>query len=1013
MKKIETVRVCLPGALLFCALSATGLAASSSTLVFEDPGFPAADTATPSAADLHGLFPEASFAGFEALGSALKAPTTALLVLPYGSAFPEAAWSDIQAYLSRGGNLLVLGGRPFTRAAWRGPSGWELRNYSVRFSRELRIDEYQETPGSKDLDFETNPDVLTRLPRFAWDRAFSPVIRLSATDFTRQPGSTGALDARLDALAWGSRGGRRLAAPAIRIDQLQDRYAGGRWMFLSAALPAGFYSRAEARRLVALLAETASRGSEEFTVRPALPLYLPGERIELQLSWKAARNPARPLTARITIAPENQPTQWFTKEVPLTEEATVTLAAPAGQGLYVLEARLLDGERLLATYRSGFWMRDQAYLRSGPKLGVNQDFFELDGRPLAVAGTTYMASDVQRLYFEYPNVYVWDHDLREIHDAGLNMLRTGWWWGWDRVADKQGAPSEHTLRTLEAYLMTARKYGLPVQFCLFGFQPEAWGGKNPYMDPESLAGQERLVSSLAARFGYVPFLAWDLINEPTISHSLWSPRPNGDPVELAQWNAWFRRQYPDQAALADAWNTVAIAPREKPAALPLEFYDFQMFVQQKFLDWANRMRAAIRATGSKQLVAVGQDEVGNPPRPCPAFFASAVDFTVNHSWWLNDSLLWDSLVTKQPGKAMLIQETGPQPEFNFNNTARRSTDSTGALVERKAALSFVQGSGVIEWLWYTNSFMNNINEATVGALRTDGTEKLEASVMRGIAAFAKNARDSLRNPERPAVAIVTSQAANFSSIAGMQIEAQCKAVRALAYVNRVPAYMIAENQAPNLGTPKLAILPSPQALGEAAWQILLRYVENGGNLLITGPVSRDPHWQPVDRLKALRVDGDCEPLTYKTAAIRAGDKMIPVSFDLEKQKTLEAIRFQDAAGLVERAHGKGRIFWAAYPVELADGAEPASALYSYVLERVGVEPLFQLESRVPEGVLIFPTVLQDAVMYVMESEDASDAEIRLTDETTKARLELRLPSERAALAILRKSDGKVIAKYGF
>jgi hypothetical protein len=116
---------------------------------------------------------------------------------------------------------------------------------------------------------------------------------------------------------------------------------------------------------------------------------------------------------------------------------------------------------------------------------------------------------------------------------------------------------------------------------------------------------------------------------------------------------------------------------------------------------------------------------------------------------------------------------------------------------------------------------------------------------------------------------------------------------------------------------------------------------------------------------------------------------------------------------VERAHGKGRIFWAAYPVELADGAEPASALYSYVLERVGVEPLFQLESRVPEGVLIFPTVLQDAVMYVMESEDASDAEIRLTDETTKARLELRLPSERAALAILRKSDGKVIAKYGF
>ncbi len=1013
MKRIETVRGYLPGALLFCALSATGLAAPSSTLVFEEPGFPAADTAAPSAADLRGLFPEASFAGFEELGSALKATSTALLVLPYGSAFPEAAWSDIQAYLSRGGNLLVLGGRPFTRAAWRGPSGWELRNYSVRFSRALRIDEYQETPGSKDLDFEPNPDVLTRLPRFAWDRAFSPVIRLSAASVTRQAGTTGSLDARLDALAWGSRGGRRLAAPAIQIDQLQNQYAGGRWMFLSAALPAGFYSSVEARRLVAVLAEAAARGSEEFTVRPALPLYLPGEQIELRLSWKAARKAARPLTARITIAPEKQPAQQVTKEVPLTGEATVTLAAPAGQGMYVLEARLLDGERLLATYRSGFWMRDEAYLRSGPKLGVNKDFFELDGRPLAVLGTTYMASDVQRLYFEYPNVYIWDRDLREIRSAGFNMLRTGWWWGWDRVADKSGAPSEHTLRTLEAYLMTARKYGLPVQFCLFAFQPEAWGGKNPYMDPEALRGQERLCSSLAAHFGDVPFLAWDLINEPTISRSLWSSRPNGDSVELAQWNAWFRRQYPDQAALAHAWNTLTIAEEEKPAALPLEFYDFQMFVQQKFLDWANRMRSAIRATGSKQLVAVGQDEVGDPARPCPAFFASAVDFTTNHSWWLNDFLLWDSLVTKQPGKAMLIQETGPQPEFNFDDTARRSTDSTGALVERKAALSFVQGSGVIQWLWHTNSLMNNVNEATVGALRADGTEKLEAAAMRGLTAFAKDARDSLRNPEQPAVAIVTSQAANFSSIAGMQMEAQRNAVRALAYVNRIPVYLIAENQVSNLGTPKLAILPSPQALGEAAWQALLRYVENGGNLLITGPVGRDPHWQPVDRAKPLQIGGDCEPLTYKTAAIRAGDKLIPMSFDLEKQKRLEAIRFQDAAGLVERVYGRGRIFWASFPVELAEGTEAASALYSYVLERVGVEPLFQLDSRVAEGVLIFPTVLQDAVMYVMVSEDASDAEIRLTDKTTKARLELRLPSERAALAILRKSDGKVVAKYGF
>jgi len=40
-----------------------------------------------------------------------------------------------------------------------------------------------------------------------------------------------------------------------------------------------------------------------------------------------------------------------------------------------------------------------------------------------------MSSEVQRLYFEYPNVYVWNRELGHINSAGLNMIRTGWWTG--------------------------------------------------------------------------------------------------------------------------------------------------------------------------------------------------------------------------------------------------------------------------------------------------------------------------------------------------------------------------------------------------------------------------------------------------------------------------------------------------------------------------------------------------------------------------------------------------------
>ena len=52
----------------------------------------------------------------------------------------------------------------------------------------------------------------------------------------------------------------------------------------------------------------------------------------------------------------------------------------------------------------------------------------------------------------------------------------------------------------------------------------------------------------------MPFLAWDLINEPSFSQHLWKMRPNGDAIELAAWNRWLSERYPDRAKLAALWN---------------------------------------------------------------------------------------------------------------------------------------------------------------------------------------------------------------------------------------------------------------------------------------------------------------------------------------------------------------------------------------------------------------------------------------------------------------------------
>jgi hypothetical protein len=1014
-------------------LGATANAAeNSSVLVLREPGFPTADSTAPPDEQLAKLWPGAETTDGIALGARLAKSPPKLLVLPYGSTFPEQAWPAIRHFLQRGGNLLAVGGRPFTRAAFRDETGWHLRAYSVRFARALMIDQYQSTPGSEGLDFLPNPALPSPLRPFQWKGSHSLVIRLSAVDLYKRAGSAGSIDARLDTLAWGAKDGVKLAAPVVQVDHLKNGFDGGRWILVNADLSPGFWTSAAADLLPGL-AERALEGAEAFSVRPALPLYVAGEKVHLEVTWHKGSSKTNRARLKVAIFPEAQPGRRSVLVTSLPAKETLALPAPSEPGLYVVEAELetvrRDGKAVLAKYRSAFWMRDEDFLRSGPRLSVGPDYFQLDGKPLAVLGTTHMSSEVQRLFFEQPNVAVWDSDLAHIRGAGLNMVRTGWWSGWNKLCDGSGVPRERTLRTLEAYLMTARKHGLPVQFTFFAFLPEILGGANPYLDPEAVRRQQALVGKVVARFHAVPFVAWDLINEPSFSTRLWTTRPNGDAFERARWNQWLAKRYPDKAALAAQWN-VPEAAVAGAATLPedvefwsrgvyagrssLRAYDYFLFAQESFAEWARGLREHIRAPGSEQPITIGQDEGGIQDRLSPAYWSTATDFTSNHSWWQNDALLWDSLAAKQPGQAMLIQETGLQRELTPDEVARRSLESEAALLERKLALAFARGAGAIEWLWHANAYMTESNETPIGAVRPDGTEKPEAQVMRRFAAFAGQLGPFLHDLAPAQVAVVTSQAAQFSVLADLQIEAQRKAVRALAYQARVLPAVIAENRLSSLGQATLAVLPSAQALTDDGWRTLLGHVERGGALLVTGPIERDEHWRVRPRAQELGLAAASRPLTYHGAELALSQHAtVPLSFDQQKQSQLESLDLPDGATLREIRHGKGRIFWAADPVELAEGSEAAAALYRHVLGQLGIASRFEWPSDAPSGVLVCPIPLGANVLYIFASEQARDTKLDLIDKPTGVRIKLTLASEHAALALVDGNARKIVARYGF
>ncbi len=318
--------------------------------------------------------------------------------------------------------------------------------------------------------------------------------------------------------------GHKLAAPVIELDHIKNNFVGGRWVMVLADLQQPLSSADLGR-----LAQRALEGAREIVVQPTTALFLPGETTSFEV--RINRFATKPAALRLELTDSAESAKPATQSFPLAIAqypfiSSVQMPAPSQGGLHTVTAKFLDGDMLLAQYRTGYWVRDETALRSGPVVTLNQNFFLVDGKPLPIVGTTYMASDVQRQYLMQPDPFVWDRDFAQMHDNGINMIRTGLWTAWDQVMKEPGVVQESALRNLEAFLMTARRYNIPVQFTFFAFIPDNFGGANPYLDPEAVRRQQDYITAIVSRFKEVPWLMWDLINEPSFDKTahLWVTR---------------------------------------------------------------------------------------------------------------------------------------------------------------------------------------------------------------------------------------------------------------------------------------------------------------------------------------------------------------------------------------------------------------------------------------------------------------------------------------------------------
>jgi hypothetical protein len=317
----------------------------------------------------------------------------------------------------------------------------------------------------------------------------------------------------------------------------------------------------------------------------------------------------------------------------------------------------------------------------------------------------------------------------------VTLVRTGVWMkDLKFLVPATGEPDERFLRNLEAFLLSAHHHNISVNFTFFAFSPLSPAEKNPYLDEDAIRAQQAYVRAVVRRFATVPWLSWDLINEPSFSNPQQIFKgniPNGDPAELRAWREWLRDRYKTIAGLAEAW---AVTPEQLgsfdsvplPSAADLTYarhgnslqvraVDYNLFAQDMFSHWVQSLVTVIRETGSKQLIDVGQDEGGVTNRLLNQFYASAgVSFTTNHTYWQDDALLWDSIAAKVPGVPNITGETGYQPVWAPDGTWRYDEFTGLPLTERKWALGFAGGSsGVMQWDW--------AREVDFGMQRSDGS----------------------------------------------------------------------------------------------------------------------------------------------------------------------------------------------------------------------------------------------------------------------------------------------------
>ena len=346
-------------------------------------------------------------------------------------------------------------------------------------------------------------------------------------------------------------------------------------------------------------------------------------------------------------------------------------------------------------------------------------------------------------------------------------------------------------------------------------------------------------------------------------------------------------------------------------------------------------------------------------------------------------------------------ETGYQPVWAPDGTWRYDEFTGLLLTERKWALGFAAG----------------VRSPAVGlgarSPLPHAAQRRFGQVMgahdAAIGKFAERRRPSNRLHQTGYRHHLLSPCSSLSQT-GSAIRGAADAVRAHYYYARGEAYAVGEYQIASLGSPKLIILPSSFALTETAWQAIVARVKAGAILLVTG---RSLKTHTFTRREGRIRSGWAyvnAPLTLRSNLFKWPGGEEELTFAGNKTTILSRAQMYGDKDWAEQPRGKGRILFAALPIELNQNLQAVGDVYRYAMRGGEHLPTYTTTLAHPGTSTVLPACLKPTSMYQhpKRTRRRSLSTMNAAVRTSPAELE----NGRAA-PLLISDEGKLITSYNW